>query len=150
LSGEQQYDPNRDEHDSRNYQKRQCSSQEQEPRVFISHAAPSLMSAMGGKRTLEMGWREEAWRFYRVSNAYLEALSVAPPNLSSASRSRNHDLARVCWGVLHFFAAKAAPATKSNFNHRHPLSHQEMPEGVYVRNGWITDVSTIPATLHTG
>lgn len=44
-----------------------------------------------------MGWREEIRRFLRVGKAFLEALSVAPPNLSSASRSRDYDLARSVW-----------------------------------------------------
>ena len=83
------------------------------------------MSAMGRKRTLEMGWREEARRFHRIGDAFLEAFSVTPPNLGSASRSRDDDLARVRLIVLHFLAAKAAPAAKPNFNHQRSLSRQK-------------------------
>ena len=56
LSHDQQHDLSWDEGNGREDQKQECSSYDQKPRVFISHAAKLavsvLTSAMGRMRTL--------------------------------------------------------------------------------------------------
>lgn len=84
----------------------------------------SPAAGMGGKRTLEMGWREEARCICRVRNSGLEAIAVAPPRLPLAVRSRHCHLTGVCERCFDLIPTEAALATEHHFDQGRILSRR--------------------------